>query len=237
MKRAGIVILLLVIAGSLAAATHSRPDAATSTNDGTLPELQARVDELIDRVARLEHAAGGGRVTVAEGGARVRTMRVDSIVQSDHYEDHSEDMEQLRREISSLEQTITAQQSRISRLEGRRGASGRSRRGQRPANQRLESEISSERRVLSRYQADLRRRQTGLRRLERSAGQPKQIIHGTDGEITISLHSEVDLSDALQNVSSDDRITWTGRRGKLDASSELWIVDSIAKVESGTTDE
>ncbi len=61
MKRAGIVLLLLVVAGSLAAAAHSRPDAATATNDGTLAELQARVDKLIDRVARLEHAAGSGR--------------------------------------------------------------------------------------------------------------------------------------------------------------------------------
>ncbi len=221
-----LLLVLAVTAGRGSSANQEEPLARV------VAALRGQLDELSTRMERLEQATdsyypGLSDTDTPQGTAARgrRSMVVAGIQPSEHTDDHSVEIQQLRREMQSLERTIDSQRRRVSNLEGSR--SGRSNR------RRTESQVTAQRRLLTQYQRELGRKKQELRRLEQASGAPKQIVVGHDGDVILFLHTEADLSASLGDVSIGDAVTWRGRRMEMEQGSETWVVERIRKVPSG----
>lgn len=218
-----LLLVLAVTAGRGSSANQEEPLARV------VAALRAQLDELSTRMERLEQATdsyypGLSETDTPQGTAARgrRSMVVDGIQPSDHTEDYSVEIQQLRREIQSLERTIESQRRRVSNLKGSRSGRGR----------RTESQVTAQRRLLTQFQRELGRKRQELRRFEQASGAPKQIVVGHDGDVILFLHTEVDLSASLGDVSIGDAVTWRGRRMEMEQGSESWVVERIRKVRS-----
>jgi len=218
-----LLLVLAVTAGRGSSANQEEPLARV------VAALRGHLDELSTRVERLEQATdsyypGLSETDTPQGTAArgQRSMVVDGIQPSEHTADYSVEIQQLRREIQSLERTIESQRRRVSNLKGRRSGGGR----------RTESQVTAQRRLLTQFQRELGRKRQELRRFEQASGAPKQIVVGHDGDVILFLHTEVDLSASLGDVSIGDAVTWRGRRVEMEQGSETWIVERIRKVRS-----
>lgn len=218
-----LLLVLAVTAGRGSSANQEEPLARV------VAALRAQLDELSTRMERLEQATdsyypGLSETDTPQGTAARgrRSMVVDGIQPSDHTEDYSVEIQQIRREIQSLERTIESQRRRVSNLKGSRSGRGR----------RTESQVTAQRRLLTQFQRELGRKRQELRRFEQASGAPKQIVVGHDGDVILFLHTEVDLSASLGDVSIGDAVTWRGRRMEMEQGSESWVVERIRKVRS-----
>ncbi len=220
-----LLLFLAVTAGRGSSANQEEPLARV------VAALRGQLDELSTRMERLEQATdsyypGLSDTDTPQGTAARgrRSMVVAGIQPSEHTEDYSVEIQQLRREIQSLERTIDSQRRRVSNLEGSRSGGS--------ARRRIESQVAAQRRLLNQYQRGLGRKRQELRRLEQASGAPKQIVVGHDGDVILFLHTEVDLSASLGDVSIGDAVTWRGRRMEMEQGSETWVVERIRKVRS-----
>ena len=227
MRKTSIAVIPLAL--FLVLAVTAGPGSSANQEESlarVVAALRGQLDELLTRVERLEQATDSyypglsdtdtSQVTAARPQ---RSMVVAGIQPSDHTVDYSVEIQQLRGEMQSLESTINSQRRRVVSLEG----SGRG----------MASQLAAQRRLLNRYQRELGRKRQELRRLERASGAPKQIVVGHDGGVIIFLHTEVDLSASLGDVSIGDAVTWRGRRVEMEQDSESWLVARIRKVPAG----
>ena len=177
MRKTSIVViplaLLLVLAVTAGRGSSANQEESLAQ---VVAGLRGQLDELSTRVERLEQATGSyypglsdtdtSQVTAAQPQ---RSMVVAGIQPSEHTADYSFEIQQLRREMQSLESTMSSQRRRVVSLEG----SGRG----------MASQLAAQRRLLNRYQRELGRKRQELRRLERASSAPKQIVVGHDGGV------------------------------------------------------
>ncbi len=214
--------------------------AASQSLEDLVNQLAHQVAALDNRLSRLEHASGaaapsqpdasGPGMSSPASATIVRTMVVDGIATTDHTDDNSDEINQLNRHIGSLQDTVNNQQDQLSNMGGQQIQSVQS--GQDISTNRgnVDRQIDSQRDIVGRYQTQLMVQREQLQRLQNADSQPKQIIHGHEGNIIVTLDSKFDISRDLNSINVGDTVTWTGTRISSGDGSETWRIDTIKKV-------
>jgi hypothetical protein len=257
-KQTSILILVAATVWLLLSTVRTSAQSQDSLA-GVVAQLTVTVEKLQSRVERLEHAADAIYEAV-EGGEEIgdaineyadapklvnapggRYMWLDAVEEDQPADMHEEEIADLQKEIEALEKTAERQRKKVTSEEGRaaqgtrRGGTGNSRAGSPNRTQRDQAAISrlkAERRLLRNYTRELAAKKSELKDLERSAGSPRQILIGHEGDTIITLHTERDLSGPLSNVNIGDPIAWTGRRTEMERGSERWRIETIRKLEA-----
>jgi hypothetical protein len=68
--------------------------------------------------------------------------------------------------------------------------------------------------------------------LRHADAEPRQILLGHDGTTILTLETKFNLSTPIKDIAIGDEVTWTGTRQSADDQSEIWIIDTIRKVDS-----
>ncbi len=198
-------------------------------------QLRQQVADLGLRVGRLEHAGGSAQPAGRSGtamGAPARSMVVDGIHQSDHTDDNSKEIDQLKRQVTSLQSTVTEKQESVNKASGQavRGRTTGSGWQHTSDREDINQQIESKRETANLYATQLSIKKQKLQRLQHADSEPKQIIHGREGKVIVTLQSKFNLTESLNNIDIGDTVTWTGSRVSVDDGSETWMIDTIRKV-------
>jgi hypothetical protein len=234
--RQSIITIPAIIGTALvtAAIVSNTPAQQDRPADPVIASLSTRVDELTDRVARIEHASGGVQSTEASGefdheeppdlsNARGgRWMIIDNIQTSQFSPDYSAQLADLQDQAASLERTIENERQNMRDLQMvNRG-------GQRDARSHRQR---SQRSLINRYTGELSRTNSQIKDLARAMNELTQIIHGHEGDTIITLQTTKDLNSMLSNISTGDYVTWTGRRIDMSSGHESWEASSVRLLE------
>ena len=214
-------------------------------------QLAQEVANLGLRVDRLEHA--GGTSAAATGSdssssssssapAPSRTMVLVSVSQSDHTADNAAEIDQLKRQSASLQNTVEQYAQQAGADAGQDIYAGRSSEGVRgyrgAAGSTVVStnigaagrQVMADKQLENRYSTEASIKRQKLKKLQNANAMPRQILHGHDDNTIYTLETKHDLSDALNNIAIGDTVTWRGKRQSADDGSETWIIESIQAV-------
>lgn len=212
-------------------------------------QLRIQVANLNLRLAEVEHANGGSPTPKSLSGdssaqaSPVRSMILVSVSQSDHADDHSKEIAQLKRKNGSLMNTVDQYAAQAASDAGQDvgvTASGAGVRGWgAAAGTRSVStnvgaigrQVIGDRQMQNRYATEAYITREKLHKLQASAAVPKQILHGHDEKKRVyTLDSKVDLSEALNDIAIGDTVTWKGTRLEASETAETWRITKIMKV-------
>jgi hypothetical protein len=162
-------------------------------------------------------------------------MIVGGIQQAMNSPDNRDDIEDLKEDIDSLQQTVNHHQDQAARVSGEtyyvggRWSDGHY--GYNHSNAGRNRQEMAQHEMAARYATQLSNKKQELDKLQHAAGQPLQIIHGHDGNVIFTLKANSNLSKYLKNINIGDTVTWRGERVSADQNSETWLISSIDKVE------
>jgi len=243
MKKTAITVLVLGALFVLLGFRQGDPIAKA------VQQLAKEVADLGLRVDRLEH--DGGTSAVATGsdsssGSRAaapsRTMVLVSVSQSDHTADNAAEIDQLKRQSASLQNTVEQYAQQAGADAGQDIYAGRSSEGVRGyrggAGSTVVStnvgaagrQVMADKQLENRYSTEASIKRQKLKALQNANAMPRQILHGHDDNTIYTLETKHDLSDDLNNIAIGDTVTWRGKRQSADDGSETWIIQSIEVV-------
>jgi hypothetical protein len=245
MKKTTITVLVL---GALCVLLGFRQDDPIVK---AVQQLQQEVADLGLRLDKLEHAGGtsvaaSGTSTSAgsESGAAApaRTMVLVSVSLSDHTEDNAQEIDQLKRQSASLQNTCNEYAVQKGEDAGQEIYAGRSSAGARGwrggASSTVVStnvgaagrQVMADRQLENRYSTLAHIKREKLQKLQDANAMPRQILHGHDNHTIFTLETKHDLSDALNDIAIGDTVTWRGKRQSADSGEEVWIITHIEAV-------
>lgn len=241
MKKAAITVLVLGAMFVLLGFRQGDPIAKA------VQQLAKEVADLGLRVDRLEHAGGTSAVATGSGSgssaaAPLRTMVLVSVSQSDHTADNAAEIDQLKRQSASLQNTVEQYAQQAGADAGQDIYAGRSSEGVRgyrgAAGSTVVStnvgaagrQVMADKQLENRYSTEASIKRQKLKALQNANAMPRQILHGHDDNTIYTLETKHDLSDALNNIAIGDTVTWRGKRQSADEGSETWIIQSIEVV-------
>ncbi len=222
------------------------PLAAQSGGDSDM-QLRKQVADLGLRVANLEHAAGKSSVapgTTVSDAAPARSMILVSINQSDHSGDNAKEIAQLQRQVTALMNTVNASADQTAADMGQpiyggyvrggvRGWRGGVGGGYATTNAgSIGRQVIADHEVTNRYSTQMAIQKQKLDTLRHADAEPRQILLGHDGTTILTLETKFNLSTPIKDIAIGDEVTWTGTRQSADDQSEIWIIDTIRKVDS-----
>jgi predicted RNase H-like nuclease (RuvC/YqgF family) len=197
-------------------------------------QLAARLDALSARVETLEHSGGAVQGVVGNAAPQpgpMRTMVVDNIQPSDHTDDNSDEINQLQVEVNSLQNTVNSQTDNLDRTVGTSVQTQENVGGEVSNRSDIDRQIAGQREQVERYATQLANKKEELDRLQRAANQPKQILHGHNGQTLIMLQSKFNISGQLTNIAPGDTVTWAGTMIKGDENMQIWLVDIVKEAQ------
>ena len=237
------IIGTALVTATIVGHTPAQQDRAA---DPVLASINLKLEDLGDRVSRIEHATNAvysiessGELdlpkppdtTHAPGG---RCMIIDNIQTSQFSPDYSGKIADLEQQAASLEQTLDSERRRMRDIQTRYSTIG-SRGGRGSDRNNRERELRAQRSLMSRYTGQLSRTNTQIKKLSRAMNELTQIIHGHEGDTIITLQTQHDLSSSLNAISTGDYVTWTGRRIDMTGGHESWTVSTVRLLESTNT--
>ncbi len=215
--------------------------------DPVLASINLKLEDLGDRVSRIEHANNASfsiessgdfdyqeppDTSNAPGG---RWMIIDNIQTSQFSPDYSGKIADLEQQAASLEDTLENERRRMRNIAASDGYGvGRGGRGGSDRNRRDRAQ-RAQRQLISRYAGQLSRTNTQIKKLTRAMNELTQIIHGHEGDTIVTLQTQHDLSGSLNPISTGDYVTWTGRRIDMTAGHESWTVSTVRLLENTKT--
>ncbi len=217
--------------------------------ENAIVQMRKQMADVVLRVATLEHAAGksftaAGSDDSTSAAQPVRSMILVSINKWDHSGDHAKEIAQLQRQVTSLMNTVNASADQTASDAGQpiyaahvrggvRGWGGAVGGGYSTTNAgSIGRQIIADKEVTNRYSTQMAIQKQKLEKLQRADSMSRQIVMGHDGNTVFTLETKYDLSTALKNIAIGDEVTWTGARQSADDQSEVWVIDTIRKVES-----
>ena len=213
--------------------------------DPAVAKLNSKIDILIARVDRLEHASGSTSATESSGAfshekapnlsdaSGGRWMIIDNIQTSQYSPDYSSEIVELEKEAATLKRTIDSERRKMRDLQiiGARNSGIRNNN----TNQRDQA-MRAQRQLISRYSGELSRTNTKIKKLARAMNELTQIIHGHEGDLIVSLQSKHDLTNTLNSISHGDYVTWNGRRLDMGAGTESWEITSLRRLKASDSE-
>ena len=160
--------------------------------DPVLAAINLKLEDLGDRVSRIEHADNATYsiessgdfdyqeppdTSDAPGG---RWMIIDNIQTSQFSPDYSGKIADLEQQAASLEQTLDSERRRMRDIQTRYSTIG-SRGGRGSDRNNRERELRAQRSLMSRYTGQLSRTNTQIKKLTRAMNELTQLIHGHEG--------------------------------------------------------
>lgn len=210
-------------------------------------QLAQEVAELGLRVDRLEHAGGtsaaaAGSDSSSSAASPSRTMVLVSVSQSDHTADNAAEIDQLKRQSASLQNTVEQYAVQAGTDAGQDMYAGRSSEGVRGyrggAGSTVVStnvgaagrQVMADKQLEGRYSTEAAIKREKLKKLQAANAMPRQLLHGHDDHTVFTLETKHDLTDALNDIAIGDTVTWRGKRQSADKGSETWIITHIEAV-------
>lgn len=237
MKKLSAAVLSIVAAGGVLAALGMQVPGDSSLTQ-LVAQLAARLDALSIRLDNLEQSHGpaqpSGQGVVANAAPQpgvIRTMVVDNIQPSDHNDDNSEEIHQLQVEINSLQNTVNSQTDNLDHTVGQSVQTVENVGGEVSNRSDIDRQIAGQREQVERYATQLSIKTNELNQLQQAANQPKQILHGHNGQMLIMLQSKFNISGQLSSIAPGDTVTWAGTMVKGDEQMQIWLVDIVKEAQ------
>jgi hypothetical protein len=237
-KKLSAALLSIAAAGGILSAVGMQ--SGETSLSALVASLTARLDALSVRVDNLERSGGGGgggapaaQGVVASPGpqaAPTRTMIVDNIQPSDHTDDNSDEIHQLTIEVNALQNTVNSASDDLDRTVGTGVQTVENVGGEVSNRSDIDRQTAGQREQVGRYATQLGIKKEQLDRLQAAANQPKQILHGHNGQLLIMLQSKFNISGQLEHIASGDTVTWTGTLLGGDEHMQTWLVDIVKGV-------
>lgn len=219
------------ITASLAATDADSINAIVEQLQDTVAALQARVAELEARVKMLEARLGEQAESEPAAAATAPVLLVESIELQEPDHEAILRARSLEREAEGYKKKAQeAREKEIKHLkvpDHYHGNSDVYRRKQ-TEYRRLREKYRNE---AMHYESEARKLRAQASKIESEAKEPRHIIRGWDGQRSVVLVTQRNLTRVLSTLSPGDFITWRGNKTHSDAVLETWDVVHIDRAE------
>lgn len=233
------IVTIAIVFGCLA--TLACLGAMQGAQGPSVDTLVRQIGDLSLRVARLEHADGAtpGAVDSTHKSSTktvARSMIFGGMTTFDNQPADPDQIANLQQEADSLQSTSDYHQDQQAQVAGDMYNTSAyysdDSYGYRHTNAGRERAEMAQNQMANRYATEASNKRMKIKELQDAANEPRQLIHGHDGDIVFTLRTMHDLSGSMSVVNIGDTVTWEGRRVSADDTSETWEITAIRKVDT-----